>query len=82
MLQVSGLEVTYGPVRAVQRVDLEVYTGEIRAILGANGAGKSSIIKAIMGVVKPRGGKVVCFRPARVNFDFPSPTVILHKGTP
>ncbi len=59
MLQVSGLEVTYGPVRAVQRVDLEVYTGEIRAILGANGAGKSSIIKAIMGVVKPRGGKVV-----------------------
>jgi len=59
MLQVSGLEVTYGPVRAVQRVDLEVYTGEIRAILGANGAGKSSIIKAIMGVVKPHGGKVV-----------------------
>jgi len=59
MLQVSGLEVTYGPVRAVQRVDLEVYTGEIRAILGANGAGKSSIIKAIMGLVKPRGGKVV-----------------------
>ncbi len=59
MLQVSGLEVTYGPVRAVQRVDLEVHTGEIRAILGANGAGKSSIIKAIMGLVKPHGGKVV-----------------------
>jgi len=59
LLQISGLEVAYGPVRAVQRVDLEVHTGEIRAILGANGAGKSSIIKAIMGVVKPRGGKVV-----------------------
>jgi branched-chain amino acid transport system ATP-binding protein len=59
LLQVSGLEVTYGPVRAVHRVDLEVHTGEIRSILGGNGAGKSSTIKAIMGLVKPRGGKVV-----------------------
>jgi branched-chain amino acid transport system ATP-binding protein len=59
LLQVSGLEVAYGPVRAVRGVDLEVHQGEIRAILGANGAGKSSIIRAIMGLVKPRGGTVV-----------------------
>jgi branched-chain amino acid transport system ATP-binding protein len=58
LLQVSGLEVAYGPVRAVRGVDLEVHQGEIRAILGANGAGKSSIIRAIMGLVKPRGGTV------------------------
>ena len=58
LLQVSGLEVAYGPVRAVRGVDLEVNHGEIRAILGANGAGKSSIIRAIMGLVKPRGGTV------------------------
>lgn len=56
LLQVKGLEVTYGPVRAVKGVDLEVPTGEIRAILGANGAGKSSIIRAIMGLVKSRQG--------------------------
>ena len=58
LLQVSGLEVAYGPVRAVRGVDLEVHQGEIRAILGANGAGKSSIIRAIMGLVQPRGGTV------------------------
>jgi len=58
LLQVSGLEVAYGPVRAVRGVDLEVNQGEIRAVLGANGAGKSSIIRAIMGLVKPRGGTV------------------------
>jgi branched-chain amino acid transport system ATP-binding protein len=56
LLQVKGLEVTYGPVRAVKGVDLEVPKGEIRAILGANGAGKSSIIRAIMGLVKSRRG--------------------------
>ena len=56
LLQVKGLEVTYGPVRAVKGVDLEVSKGEIRAILGANGAGKSSIIRAIMGLVRSRRG--------------------------
>ena len=59
LLQVSGLEVAYGPVRAVRGVDLEVHQGEIRAILGGNGAGKSSIIRAIMGLVKPCGGTVL-----------------------
>ena len=49
MLQsVTGLEVTYGPVPAVAGVALEVPEGEIRAILGANGAGKTSTIKAIL----------------------------------
>src|SRR5437762_217318 len=45
----------YGPVPAVAGVGLEVPAGEIRAILGANGAGKSSTIKAILGLVKSRG---------------------------
>jgi branched-chain amino acid transport system ATP-binding protein len=57
-LKVSGLEVAYGPVRAVKGVDLEVHEGEIRSILGANGAGKSSIIKAILGLVRPRRGTI------------------------
>jgi branched-chain amino acid transport system ATP-binding protein len=58
LLKVSGLEVAYGPVRAVNGVDLEVHAGEIRSILGANGAGKSSIIKAILGLVRPRRGTI------------------------
>jgi branched-chain amino acid transport system ATP-binding protein len=55
LLRVQDLEVSYGAVPAVKRVGLEVPAGEIRAILGANGAGKSSTIKAILGLVKARG---------------------------
>ncbi|HXJ79985.1 MAG TPA: ABC transporter ATP-binding protein [Candidatus Methylomirabilis sp.] len=55
MLKVTGLEVMYGSVPAVGGVALEVPAGQIRAILGANGAGKSSTIKAILGLVKARG---------------------------
>jgi len=55
LLRVRDLEVAYGAVPAVMGVALELPTGEIRAILGANGAGKSSTIKAILGLVKARG---------------------------
>jgi len=55
LLKVTGLEVMYGSVPAVGGVALEVPAGQIRAILGANGAGKSSTIKAILGLVKARG---------------------------
>src|SRR5204862_3716465 len=48
----------YGPGPAVAAVGLEVPEGEIRAILGANGAGKSSTIKAILGLLKTRAGTV------------------------
>jgi branched-chain amino acid transport system ATP-binding protein len=58
LLRVTGLEVMYGSVPAVGGVALEVPEGEIRAILGANGAGKSSTIKAILGLVKARAGTV------------------------
>jgi len=55
LLRVRDLEVAYGAVPAVMGVTLELPRGEIRAILGANGAGKSSTIKAILGLVKARG---------------------------
>jgi branched-chain amino acid transport system ATP-binding protein len=58
LLEVKALEVAYGAVPAVKGVGLEVPPGEIRAILGANGAGKSSTIKAILGLVKPRAGVI------------------------
>lgn len=59
MLKVEGLNVSYGGVQAVQNVSLEVRPGEITALLGANGAGKSSTLKAIIGEVKPKGGRVI-----------------------
>jgi branched-chain amino acid transport system ATP-binding protein len=59
MLKIEGLAVSYGGVQAVQNVSLEVRPGEITALLGANGAGKSSTLKAIVGAVRPKGGRVV-----------------------
>ena len=58
MLRVDGLEVRYGKIRAVQGVSLAVETGEIVALIGANGAGKSSTLNAICGIVKTAGGRV------------------------
>ncbi|MFF7397875.1 ABC transporter ATP-binding protein [Achromobacter sp. NPDC008082] len=59
MLQVENLSVSYGGVQAVRGVSLEVRRGEIAALLGANGAGKSSTLLAIIGSVKPKEGRVV-----------------------
>jgi len=58
LLNVSGLSASYGPVLAVQHADLVVRSGQIVALLGANGAGKTSLLKAISGVVKPQSGVV------------------------
>jgi len=56
LLEVRGLEVRYGGIRAVKGVDLEVNEGELVCLIGANGAGKSSTLKAICGLVPTRIG--------------------------
>jgi branched-chain amino acid transport system ATP-binding protein len=58
MLEVKGLTVAYGRHRALEGVGLRVDKGEICVILGANGAGKSSLLKAIAGMVKAESGDV------------------------
>lgn len=58
LLQIEGLEVSYGPVRALRGIDLEVRAGEIVGLVGANGAGKSTLLRTISGLVKPRGGRI------------------------
>jgi branched-chain amino acid transport system ATP-binding protein len=58
LLEVEGLEVSYGAVRALRGVDLYVDTGEIVGLVGANGAGKSTLLRAISGLVKARRGSV------------------------
>jgi branched-chain amino acid transport system ATP-binding protein len=57
LLEVKGLEVRYGGIRAVKGIDLAVREGELVCLIGANGAGKSSALKAICGLLA-RGGKV------------------------
>ena len=54
MLVVEELTTDYGPVRAVDGVTLEVAAGSITAVLGANGAGKTSLLRTITGLVRPR----------------------------
>jgi branched-chain amino acid transport system ATP-binding protein len=55
MLSVAGLDVRYGAIQAVRNLDLEVAQGEIVALLGANGAGKSTTLKAIVGLASAKG---------------------------
>lgn len=58
LLEVSALSVNYGFIKAVQSVDFYVEEGEIVSLIGANGAGKSTIMNAIMGVVPTAAGSV------------------------
>lgn len=58
LLEVSGLDVRYGRNHAVKAMDLTLDEGEIVTVLGANGAGKSSLLKAIQGTVKPADGRI------------------------
>jgi len=55
LLRVRGLKVAYGGIQAVRGIDLEVAEGELVCLIGANGAGKSSTLKGIMGLAHPRG---------------------------
>ena len=58
LLEVRKLSVTYGHVEAVREVSLTVKSGEYVSIIGNNGAGKTSTLKAIAGVVKPAAGEI------------------------
>jgi branched-chain amino acid transport system ATP-binding protein len=60
-LQLEGLQVSYGAIAAVKAVDLRVDEGEVVTLIGANGAGKSTTLKAIAGVVRPRAGEIRLF---------------------
>ena len=58
MLTVENLEASYGAVKALHRISLEVAEGELVALLGVNGAGKSTTLKSITGVLRPVKGTV------------------------
>lgn len=59
LLDINNLVVTYGPIRANKSISIQVRKGEIVALIGSNGAGKTSLLKAISGAVKPSGGRIL-----------------------
>jgi branched-chain amino acid transport system ATP-binding protein len=58
LLEVEQLHVSYGAIRALHGVTLSLGKGEVVALIGANGAGKTSTLRAVSGMVKPHGGKI------------------------
>lgn len=59
MLEIQGLEVSYGHFQVLWGVDLEVHEGQVVCVLGPNGAGKSTIVNAVTGLVARQGGRVL-----------------------
>ena len=58
MLSVQNLQVRYGEIEVVHGIDLDVAAGEIVALVGANGAGKSTTLAAICGLLRPSSGRI------------------------
>ncbi|MFD0898190.1 ABC transporter ATP-binding protein [Loigolactobacillus binensis] len=58
LLKVTDLSVNYGVIQAVKKVNFEVNQGEIVTLIGANGAGKTTILKTISGLLRPSGGTI------------------------
>ncbi|MDW5523415.1 ABC transporter ATP-binding protein [Carnobacterium maltaromaticum] len=59
MLKVKDLSVHYGVIQAINKINFEVHEGEIVSLIGANGAGKSTILKAISGLYRPSEGEIL-----------------------
>ena len=84
LITIEGLTVTYGGVTALENVSLDINAGEIVTIVGPNGSGKTSLLKAIIGAVTPLEGSVkikqglkIGYVPQRLNLD---PTLPISAG--
>jgi branched-chain amino acid transport system ATP-binding protein len=58
MLSVKDINVYYGPIHAIKGISFEVKPGEVVALIGANGAGKSTVLKTISGLLRPKTGSI------------------------
>ena len=77
ILKISDLKVNYGGIEAVKGISFEVPQGEIVTLIGANGAGKSSTLRTIAGLVKPKSGEIDFLGD---NITGKSPNYIVSKG--
>ena len=76
ILRLNNVESAYGPIKAIRGVSLEVAKGRIVTVLGSNGAGKTTILKTISGILDPRKGTVE-FKGADITAKDPAQVVRL-----
>ncbi|NMM89975.1 ABC transporter ATP-binding protein [Rhodococcus sp. SRB_17] len=77
LLRLQNVESAYGPIKAIRGVSLQVQPGEITAVLGSNGAGKTTILKTISGIIDPRKGNIE-FEGADITAH--DPAAIVRRG--
>jgi len=77
VLQLLNVESAYGPIKAIRGVSLKVRRGEIATVLGSNGAGKTTILKTISGIIDPRKGSIEFKGESITALD---PSLIVRKG--
>ena len=77
ILEIKNLTVSYGGIQAVKGVSLSVEEGKIVTLIGANGAGKSTILRSIAGIVKPHTGEILCRGENLIGL---APDSIVKKG--
>ena len=77
MLNVKDIDVYYGAIHAVRNVSLEVHAGEIVSIIGANGAGKSTILKTLVGLLRSKTGEICLDGKSIADL---SPAAIVQQG--
>ena len=77
ILKMSNVESAYGPIKAIRGVSLEVRAGQIATVLGSNGAGKTTILKTISGIIDPRKGSID-FKGQ--NITALDPSLIVQRG--
>jgi len=77
ILKLANVESAYGPIRAIRGVSLQVLRGQIATVLGSNGAGKSTILKTISGIIDPRKGSIQ-FKGEDITAGDPS--MIVRRG--
>ncbi len=77
LLSLTNVESAYGPIKAIRGISLDVLRGQIATVLGSNGAGKSTILKTISGIIDPRRG-TVCFKGEDITAQ--DPAQIVRRG--
>ena len=76
-MKLNNVESAYGPIKAIRGVSLQVRQGEIATVLGSNGAGKSTILKTISGIIDPRKGSIE-FKGADITAR--DPAYVVQQG--